>query len=592
MIHLQLAYLFSVLILAGFGFSFFCFDYYAPYIKKWKANKLHFQTQVYLDEKIGSSPELVREGIKKAKVAYLLDPQNRGSYENYLELLYLDSPEQALSKWSRLVDNSENGISLGNNILRKALKHLNKKDAEIESKVIVGEIALSQFQYLMEIEGWDNQSQNLLLGAEILAETGNHEQALELVNEVLESNPEDSTAVFILTRLTVHLKDRSQLLRLGKALAPLSSQRNEVGVEAIRHMTLLNFLQPLAPQSLERCIGLLSVNPNAKAIDFLRIYAMLYAIEESDFARQKIISKCGELFDLDDSNQLLVFANWLSRIRAHQAIVKYVPALKAKAEQNFFQIRMAALAHIGDLEKMRAELNRASIIPSRWRLVVEARIFAMEQNFIESQKSLERIIPLLSNDPREARAICVYLEQVDDIQSLCHILEKLSQESIHQKYAVTKLLQYQGATVGLEKLIEWSEILLSINPDATKIRRSNLYFRLLDPALAFPSQEQIQLTEEAKKYDLQFSTMESRITLALAYLKNNSAADALVALGKVNNWREWEKVRPAWRIIAAQVFKQNGDTEKFLILSRGIKVDELNRAERESLQAIFNFKIG
>ena len=130
----------------------------------------------------------MREGIKKAKVAYLLDPQNRGSYENYLELLYLDSPEQALSKWSRLVDNSENGISLGNNILRKALKYLNNKDADIESKVIVGEIALSQFQYLMEIEDWDNQSQNLLLAAEILAETGNHEQALELVNEVLESN--------------------------------------------------------------------------------------------------------------------------------------------------------------------------------------------------------------------------------------------------------------------------------------------------------------------------------------------------------------------------------------------------------------------
>ena len=134
--------------------------------------------------------------------------------------------------------------------------------------------------------------------------------------------------------------------------------------------------------------------------------------------------------------------------------------------------------------------------------------------------------------------------------------------------------------------------MLSLNPEATQIKRSNLYLKLLSPQLTFPSQKLIELTKKAQVYDSDFSTLESKITLALAHLKNNSAGDALVALGKVNEWRKWESVRPAWKIIAAHVFKINGDTEKFLILSQDVKSNELNRAEKESLQTLFNFKVG
>ena len=133
-------------------------------------------------------------------------------------------------------------------------------------------------------------------------------------------------------------------------------------------------------------------------------------------------------------------------------------------------------------------------------------------------------------------------------------------------------------------------MLLALNPKASQIRRSNLYFKLLDPALRFPSQELMKLTQKAEELDAELTSMETQITLAIAHLKNNSPAEALVALGRVSDCK-WAKVRPAWRIIAANVFKQNGDTEKFLILSRGIKADELNRAERESLQLLFNFKL-
>ena len=592
MIHFQLSYILSILILIFFGISFFSFDYYVPYIKKWKAAKLLFQSQVYLDPKIGNSGDLIKEGVRKSRVAYLLNPNDSESYYNYLDLLYLNQPAKALSLWSELVDSSEKGLSLGNRILSKSLHSLRNEKIEVTRKVRIGSIALKQYQYLAQVDLWNENSQNMLLGAEVLAETGNHQQSLEVVERILSKESDNAEAVFLLTRLTVHLQDKSQLMRLGQALAPLSSQRSEIGLEAIRHMTLLNFLQPLAPKSLDHCIELLSVNPKANAIDFLRIYAMRYAVEQSPLERKDLIQKCSEIFNLDDSKELLVFSSWLMRVQAYEEIIDYIPISKAKSEESFFKIRMAALSHVGDLEKIRTELNRSSIIPSRWKLVVEARVYSLEQNFLESQKSLDRIIPLLGNDPREARAICTYLEQVKDIQSLCHLLEMLIKEPIHQRFAVSKLLQYQGASVNIAQLIEWSDILLQTSPNAPKIKRSNLYFNLLDPTLRFPSQRLIELTNQAKSLDTLASSMETQITLALAYLKSNSPSEALVALGKVNDWRKWENVRSPWKLIASQVFKLNGDTEKFLILQQKVQVNELNQAEKESLEQIFNIKLG
>ena len=592
MIHFQLSYILSILILIFFGISFFSFDYYVPYIKKWKAAKLLFQSQVYLDPKIGNSGDLIKEGVRKARVAYLLNPNDSEAYYNYLDLLYLNQPAKALSLWSELVDSSEKGLSLGNRILSKSLHSLRNEKIEVTRKVRIGSIALKQYQYLAQVDLWNENSQNMILGAEILAETGNHQQSFKLVERILSKESDNAEAVFLLTRLTVHLQDKSQLMRLGQALAPLSSQRSEIGLEAIRHMTLLNFLQPLAPKSLDHCIELLSFNPKAKAIDFLRIYAMRYAVEQSPLERKNLIQKCSEIFNLDDSKELLVFSSWLMRVQAYEEIIDYIPVSKAKSEESFFKIRMAALSHVGDLEKIRTELNRSSIIPSRWKLVVEARVYSLEQNFLESQKSLDRIIPLLGNDPREARAICTYLEQVKDIQSLCHLLEVLIKEPIHQRFAVSKLLQYQGASVNIAQLIEWSDILLQTSPNAPKIKRSNLYFNLLDPTLRFPSQRLIELTNQAKSLDTLASSMETQITLALAYLKSNSPSEALVALGKVNDWRKWENARSPWKLIASQVFKLNGDTEKFLILQQKVQVNELNQTEKESLEQIFNIKLG
>jgi hypothetical protein len=73
---LKLNYLASLVFLFIFGISFFTLDLYMPSLRKWKSSKMLFQSKVYLDESIADASDLLEDGIRKAKLASLLDPEN------------------------------------------------------------------------------------------------------------------------------------------------------------------------------------------------------------------------------------------------------------------------------------------------------------------------------------------------------------------------------------------------------------------------------------------------------------------------------------------------------------------------------------
>ena len=124
-------------------------------------------------------------------------------------------------------------------------------------------------------------------------------------------------------------------------------------------------------------------------------------------------------------------------------------------EEELFKLRMNALAQINDIETIHFEVNNAPIIHNRWRLVIEARAYALEGNYKESIKVLDRLLPILGNDPRLVRAICDYLESADDLKGLSHILSKLIEQPIHQSFALRKLMQHRSASATLEELLGW-----------------------------------------------------------------------------------------------------------------------------------------
>ena len=253
----------------------------------WKSSKLLLQSKVYLDESIEHGSGLLEDGVRKAKFAFLLNPESEETFENYNLLLFRTNPSLALNNWSSDLENRGDEIEKRIKLFDKGLMTLRNDTLMPSHRKRAGEVAFAQMKRLTKIDSWIEDPQNALMVCSLLAETGNQSPALEQVKRVLENYPGHPQAVFLLTRLSVHLKDTSQLPRIGQELALLSAQRDQTGIEAIRHMTLLHLMQPLSPSSLDKCIELLQVNKQAQPIDFLRIHALRFASTQSEEEKKK-----------------------------------------------------------------------------------------------------------------------------------------------------------------------------------------------------------------------------------------------------------------------------------------------------------------
>ena len=123
MFGLNLLYIFSIGLLICFGGAFFTTELYLPKILKWKANKLFTQSQVYLDEQINNIGGLLDDGVQKAKIAHLLDPENQLHLVNFLRLQYRTSPAKAIMGWSSAIHNQDEP-ALREELLEKSFKFL------------------------------------------------------------------------------------------------------------------------------------------------------------------------------------------------------------------------------------------------------------------------------------------------------------------------------------------------------------------------------------------------------------------------------------------------------------------------------------
>jgi hypothetical protein len=593
MFNLNLRYIFFISCTFAFGILFFTVGFYLPHIKKWKSNKLLHLSKVYQDESISNESNLLADGVRKARIANLLDPSNLETRENFIELLFRANPTEALQKWARIFSVEQVSEEKTTTLLKRSIKTLKDDSLEIYEKRIAGEIAIGQLNFLLTIKDWLESPDNTLIAAELLAETGNPVRAIEIVKKSLENHPTHAESIFLLTRLSVHLSDNKSLPYIAKKLADLSNRKSISGVEAIRHLTLLHLLNPLSKKSLRTCIELLQSNPHAEPIDFMRIHALQYHVSAKETEKISVVKLCSEQFDLEQNKELLVFSSWLGRLGAYQQLLQYLSASRAKVEEELFKLRMNALAQTNDLDSIHFEVNNAPIIPERWRLVIEARAYSLEGNYKESIKVLNRLLPVLGNDPRLVRSICNYLESSEDITGLAHILNKLIDQPIHQSFALRKLMQHRASSATLEELLGWMSKLSKLHGNDPFFSQTYLYFELLDPFLTAPSKKLDLLIEEANKNLSENSNLQNRITLALAHLRNRSNDNALLALGSVRNWRNWQTTRPAWAFISSQVFRLNHDSEKAMILFKGIDFASFDRAEKESLAQLFpqNFPV-
>ena len=188
MFNLNLRYIFFISCTFAFGILFFTVGFYLPHIKKWKSNKLLNLSKVYQDESISNESNLLADGVRKARIANLLDPSNLETRENFIELLFRANPTEALQKWARIFSVEQVSEERTTTLLKRSIKTLKDDSLEIYEKRIAGEIAIGQLNFLLTIKDWLESPDNALIAAELLAETGNPVRANEIVKKSLENH--------------------------------------------------------------------------------------------------------------------------------------------------------------------------------------------------------------------------------------------------------------------------------------------------------------------------------------------------------------------------------------------------------------------
>ena len=168
-----------------------------------------------------------------------------------------------------------------------------------------GEVAFAQMKRLTKIDSWIEDPQNALMVCSLLAETGNQIPALEQVKRVPKTI-RGILKLFFFLPVCPFTSRTPPIAPHRTGITLLSAQRDQTGIEAIRHMTLLHLMQPLSPSSLDKCIELLQVNKQAQPIDFLRIHA-LASLRLKAKKKKEIIKSCSGLFDLNNPADLLTF---------------------------------------------------------------------------------------------------------------------------------------------------------------------------------------------------------------------------------------------------------------------------------------------
>ena len=514
-----------------------------------------------------------------------MSPNDNLVEEHYLEALFKVSPLEAIFQWNSRRQNAENNHASTLSLLQKITQIIGQnkiKEKDKNSLIQMGTLCAKE----LLTDTIPNDTENLVVLAYFYNEASLFEDCIKILNSIPKEKKLNPKVLFIKTKIACQIRDHAQVNSLKNDLGSIAEKNIPESLDAIRNLCLIHRISPLNTVELEYFEKLLQSNPNSQKIDFLRINALRYQSEQNSILQDEVVKSCSKKFDLNSDDDLKIFCNWLMKIKSFRLVLEYLPPFKSRMNKELFIIRSNALLHLGKFQMLKDELSRSPIIPSRWILSIEARLHSLSSNLNDANLTLDKLYALLGNDINMLRATCHYYESVKDIHCLLYFLQKIKHISIHKKYALNLLLKYGSKTATLDQLTNWTSELSAIEIDNLTFKQNKLYYLILDLSSNKTPLEFSRILDDAVKLNEKLNNTQSRITLALAHLRNKSPDLALEALGKYSNWNEWRGQRPAWALVASKVFEINQRNEHSAhldLMDKGI-----SEAERQGIAGILS----
>lgn len=493
--------------------------------KIWRARQLIEQAKT--EEK----NDKLHLAFEKAYTAYKLSPHDETIARYTAQIIEKLSPKDALAFWITLTEETHS---------------LEDTYDTIRLAIILGDLTTAKNYWSQYHELAPNKSKALLLEAQILALEGNFDKAAILASQAvqLEDAPKDADLLYI--KLSQLSSQNTQKQSGIDHLRIIATQKDDQGLSAIR--TLATY-PGNTPKDIELLIEQLNTHPLSTPQDKLLALSLAQKIGKAD--PDEVLEKAEKLFENASIDEKIELGRWLNQQGSYNKTLHCIPLELAIKRFDLFLIWADAMAVTKQWLPLEKALNDPTVPIDEFlkHLFLARTAEAQNKNNIAAHE-WDKAFANANKDVDKLWFLVKYAIRLKHYKEATDGLSRLTQTPSQARLAWEMWVDICFLEQNTESVFKVLQQMADIYPHDMAIANDLRYIQALKGPLDNKMMAKAQILVADEPYMLAY-----RITLALAFLRNNKPQQALDLL--LNLQINWHDVKPGWRCVYAGVLKEN-----------------------------------
>jgi hypothetical protein len=497
------------------------------YLRTLRAESLARQAQVLIDEKNWQA------AAERAYSGYQLAPNNPLTLLTLCRLYTAVGSEQALPFWEAYLAHTQAADEERRQITKVALQF--------------GRFDLAQRQIAALLQSPHRIVEDYLLASNFYLRIGNKVQAIAMARDALAFGGQRPQTMLQLACLLTDAPQRENRLEAKKIWFWLCQNSPNNRLQALVTLSKMEELDATESRTvLEQLNALGDSNPE------LYLTAQEFKARLQPTNRRSIMDETLQRFAGRPAAQQVLLGRWLMQQRELRLLLKFIDEKTALSSQDFLLLRLDGLAGL-------AQWNDVSTLLRNERLPLEPLLRELYQ--ARAQKELHhpeaaalhwnRVHGYAGEKPELWLYAAQYAERSGAFDEAEKIYRRLSLKPETARLGYTglvRLCEKQNSTRQLRDLLQEMSSTFPNDP----IPQNDLAYLnlLLGENIAAATQTAARLVKEYPAF------LSFRVTLALAFLRNDRLADALELLTN-DQHIDWDVALPGWRAVLVAVLAKN-----------------------------------
>ncbi|MEM1058829.1 MAG: hypothetical protein AAGK14_06245 [Verrucomicrobiota bacterium] len=277
--------------------------------------------------------------------------------------------------------------------------------------------------------------------------------------------------------------------------------------------------------------------------------------------------------------QLALIGRWLNSLNYPELTLRWLPAETARSSPELFRLRLDALAQQRQYRRIVDLLDDPTIpVDPTQRALYRARV-AAQLGDPQVELLWGQLLTAARRHPTTQLRLAEQLEAINQPDLAFSIYEMMTQNPSTARYGFYQLLRYYQERRNTRGLWRTLERMAHAFPDNDNLWQQALYARfLLDEGDAKSVARSEKLVQQHP------SEMSHRITLALAYLRQNRPADAWQLLDHASV--RFPLLQPGWQAVYTATLSRNQQPERADQLREEIDLLRLSSEESALLHGL------